>query len=195
MQSEYKLSLPLQTLETASPEGRTILEQAQKQVGFIPNMYKGMVNSPGLLDTYLHGYAAFREKSMFSPAEQEVVFITISRENGCEYCVSAHSMIADKMTMVPTPVTDAIRDGTTIPDVKLAALSEFTRVMVESKGLPTRADVAEFLAAGYTERHILDVILAMSVKTISNVANHLFHTPLDEMFSSRHWKSPGKKAA
>ena len=58
MQSEYKLSLPLQTLETASPEGRTILEQAQKQVGFIPNMYKGMVNSPCLLDTYLHGYAA-----------------------------------------------------------------------------------------------------------------------------------------
>ena len=195
MESEYKMTLSLQTLETANAEGRAILEKAQAQVGFIPNMYKGMVNSPGLLDTYLFGYAAFREQSAFSPPEQEVVFITISRENGCEYCVAAHSMIADKMSKVPPIVTDAIRDGRMISDSKLAALSKFTRTMVETRGLPRRADVAEFLAAGYTERHILDVVLAISVKTISNYANHLFHTPLDERFASRSWKSAGKKAA
>ncbi len=195
MKSEYKMTLPLQTPETAGDEGRPILEKAQAQVGFLPNMYKGMVNSPALLDTYLFGYAAFRERSAFSPQEQEVVFITVSRDNGCEYCVSAHSVIADKMTMVPTPVTDAIRNGTTLPDPKLAALSEFTHVMSTTRGLPTRSDVAKFLAAGYTERHILDVILALSVKTISNFSNHLFHTPLDDMFAARHWHGDTRDAA
>lgn len=195
MQSEYKMTLPLQTIETVADEGRAVLEKAQAQVGFIPNMYKGMVNSPALLETYLYGYAAFREKSGFTPQEQEVVFITVSRENGCEYCVSAHSVIADKMTMVPPAVTDAIRNGSTVPDAKLAALSEFTRVMAETRGLPARSDVEKFLAAGYGEHHILDIILAMSVKTISNFSNHLFHTPLDDMFAGRKWHSSARQAA
>jgi len=195
MQSEYKMTLPLQTPDTAGDEGRAILDKAQAQVGFLPNMYKGMVNSPALLDTYLFGYAAFRAHSTFTPQEQEVVFLTISRDNGCEYCVSAHSLIADRMTLVPAAVTDAIRDGTPIPDAKLAALSAFTHVMTSTRGLPTRADVEQFLAAGHTERHILDVILAMSVKTISNYSNHLFHTPLDDMFAARRWHGDARDAA
>src|SRR5918994_1579413 len=145
MTAEYRLSLPLQTPDTASDEARAVLEKAVAQVGFLPNMYAGMVNSPGLLETYLDGYAAFRKRSVFSPVEQEVVFLTISRENGCEYCMSAHSVIADHMSKVPVEVTNAIRDGTLIPDDKLAALSRFTKVMVVSRGLPKKADVEEFL--------------------------------------------------
>ncbi|MEX2479322.1 MAG: carboxymuconolactone decarboxylase family protein [Gammaproteobacteria bacterium] len=187
MLAEYKLTLTPQTLDNAAPEAKAILERAQAQIGFIPNMYSGMVNVPGLLETYLAGYDAFRKGSGLSPAEQEVVFLTISRENGCEYCMSAHSMIADKMSNVPAAVTDAIRDGTAIADERLAALSAFTRVMVERRGLPRKADVQHFLEAGYTEHNILDIVLAIAVKTISNYSNHLFHTELDEMFSGRKW--------
>src|SRR3989338_8283240 len=85
------------------------LDTAQKQVGFIPNMYANMVNVAGVLTTYLHGYAAFRQKSGLAPAEQEVVFLAISRQNGCDYCTAAHSMLADKMCGVPRPVLAAIR--------------------------------------------------------------------------------------
>ena len=53
MTAETKLTLPAQTLETAPGPGRKALEKAKAQVGFIPNMYANMVNSPGLLDTYL----------------------------------------------------------------------------------------------------------------------------------------------
>jgi AhpD family alkylhydroperoxidase len=38
--------------------------------------------------------------------EQEVVFLTISRENECLYCMPAHSFVADKLPNVPTEVTD-----------------------------------------------------------------------------------------
>jgi len=193
MQSEYQLTLTPQTLDNAKPQARAVLEQALAQVGFIPNMYTLMVNSPGLLKTYLDGYALFRQQSGFTPAEQEVVFLTISRENGCEYCVSAHSFIADKMSKVPPAVTDAIRDGNPIPDAKLAALSNFTRIMVVNRGLPRHGDVEKFLSAGYTEQHILEIVLAIVVKTLSNYANHLFHTPLDSKFASRSWKDPRQR--
>lgn len=187
MNAEYRVKLPLQKLETADAQAKPVLEKALAQVGFIPNMYAAMVNSPGLLDTYLTGYAAFRRQSGFAPPEQEVVLLTISRENGCDYCMAAHSVIADKMSKVPTEITNAIRDGAPVADAKLAALSKFTRTMVVSRGLPSRADVEAFLAAGYTERHVLEVVLAIAVKTLSNYANHLFHTPIDERFAARRW--------
>jgi AhpD family alkylhydroperoxidase len=140
------------------------------------------------------GYARFRKESGFTPAEQEVVFLTISRENGCHYCVAAHSTLADAVSAVPTAVTDAIRRGTPIPDPRLRALSEFTRLLLAKRGRPDRDDVAPFLAAGYTERQILEVVLAISVKTLSNWANHLFATPVDAMFAHRAW-SPGAEKA
>lgn len=188
MTSEYKLNLSPITLDDADARTRAVLEKAEEQTGFIPNMFAGMANSPGLLETYLDGYARFREHSGLTPAEQEVVLLTISRANGCDYCVSAHSMIADQMSKVPPQVTEAIRDGREIPDRKLAALSDFTETMLSTRGLPSKADVQAFLDAGYEERHVLEVILAIGVKTLSNYFNHLYHTQLDEAFAGREWK-------
>lgn len=187
MSSEYQLTLNPRTIENAEPRVGAALEKARNQMGFVPNMYATMANSPGLFQTYLQGYALFRQESGFSPAEQEVVFLTISRENGCQYCMAAHSFLADTMSKVPIPVTDAIRDRKPIPDDKLSALSEFVRTMVAGRGTPTRNEVESFLAAGYSERHILEIILAIAVKTLSNYSNHLFHPSVDPVFELRAW--------
>jgi uncharacterized peroxidase-related enzyme len=188
MTAEARLNLPQLTLESADAASRAVLEKAKVQVGFIPNMYQGMANLPGVLDTYLHGYAAFRAEGGFTPAEQEVVFLVISRGNGCEYCVSAHSMLAAKVSKVPENVLKALRDGSAIPDPKLAALATFTETMRNTRGQLTQADLAAFLAAGFSERHVLAIVLALAVKTLSNYSNHLFHTQLDETFGAFAWR-------
>jgi uncharacterized peroxidase-related enzyme len=187
MKDIARLDLPAVTLETANSEAKTILEGAQKQLGFIPNMYANMVNSPGVLETYLHGYRRFRQDSGFTPPEQEVVFLSISLENECTYCMAAHSMIAEKASKTPQAAIDAIRAGKPIPDSKLQALSAFTRVMVSSRGMPTPAEVGDFKAAGYTDRHVLEIILAIAVKTLSNYTNHVFDTTVDERFAGHTW--------
>lgn len=190
----HKLSLKAHTIETAPAEAKPLLEGARKTYGMIPNMYARMANSPGMLSTYLHGYKWFREQSGFTPQEQEVVLLTISRENGCTYCMAAHSMIAHAMSEVPANVTEAIRKNAPIPEPKLAVLSRFTIAMLETKGHPSEEDVQPFLKAGFSERHILEIILAIAVKTLSNYANHVFHTPVDQPFSSYEWTPPTKAA-
>jgi uncharacterized peroxidase-related enzyme len=184
---KFKTTLNPVTLENASQAQKPQLEKALKEMGMIPNMYANMVNSPGLMETYATGYDRFRKDSGFSPIEQEVVFVTISVLNGCEYCTAVHSFIADKMSKVPTEITDAIRNGEEIPDAKLSALSEFTKVLFEKRGNPSAEEAQAFLAAGYMEKQILEIILALAVKTLSNYANHIFQTPLDDAFSSRKW--------
>lgn len=189
MSNVFKTSLPLRTTEDPNPAVSAPLKAVQAGMGMVPNMYGAMVNLPALLDTYSHGYGKFRAEAGFTPVEQEVVFLAISRFNGCHYCVAAHSFVGDMMSKVPTEVTDAIRDGRPVPDAKLETLREFAHVMTESRGNPTPAQTQAFLAAGYTEEHILGIILAISVKVISNYSNHIFHTELDAGFAGRAWSA------
>lgn len=190
MTTAYQTSLPIHTPATAPTKGAPLLEGAQKKLGFIPNMYGAMVNSPGLLETYQLGYERFRSDSGFSPAEQEIVFLTISFDNGCDYCMAAHSMLADAFSKVPKEVTDSIRAGREIPDVKLRALAHFTRHLLQTRGRPTAAEAQAFLAAGYTEKQVFDLILAIAVKTLSNYSNHISATPVDDVFKGRLWSAP-----
>ena len=190
MTPAYKTSLPLLAAASASAQGAPLLESAQEKLGFVPNMYAAMVNAPGLLETYQVGYEHFRTNSGFTPAEQEVVFLVVSFENGCDYCMAAHSFIADNMTKVPPATTEALRAGQNGPDPRLATLADFTRHMVRTRGRPTAESARAFLAAGFSERQILEVILAIGVKTFSNYANHVFGTPVDDIFKGRAWTPP-----
>ncbi len=173
---------------TASSITKEILENTKKETGFIPTMYVKMGANTALLDTYVHSYNSFRANSGFSPIEQEVVFLSLSYENNCEYCMAAHSFIADKMSKVPTEVTDAIRDGKQIPDAKLAALSKLTRSLRATRGNVSQAEVDEFLAAGYTEVHVLGIIAGIAVKTMSNYSNHITNLEVEAAFAGRTWK-------
>jgi uncharacterized peroxidase-related enzyme len=184
MSNRYLKSLPALNLQTATGAQKEILESAQKQVGFIPNMYANMANVPGVLSTYLHGYGLFRKDSGFTPTEQEVVFLAVSQTNGCKYCTAAHSMIADKMSGVPADVLQAIRTSQPIADARLAALFALTQDMVKHLGQPSAEKVTAFLDAGYTESHVLNIILAVAVKVLSNYTNHAFATEVDERFAA-----------
>ena len=183
----YKMKLREVHENEATERARKLLMQARQQMGMIPNMYTRMANLPSLLEVYSIGYNLFRREAGFTSVEQEVIFLTISRENRCEYCMAAHSVVADMISKLPVVVTEAIRAETAIPDARLAALSKFTTIMVNKRGRPNEPDVMEFFGAGFTEHHILGIILAISVKTLSNYSNHIFHTPVDTAFKAREW--------
>ncbi len=178
------LTLPPHTLSSASSRVRRALEHAERQVGFLQNMHANMVNAPGLLETYLFGSERFRMQSGFSPAEQEVAFLTISRENGCRYGVAAHSTVAERMSGLPRDVLEAIRGGIRIPDAKLRALNEFTCALLTSRGLVARAEVERFVGAGYSENQALSIVLAIAVGILSTWSNHLFQTEVDDQFAA-----------
>lgn len=183
----YRMKMPLVNLSDANEKQKVLLLLAKKENRMIPNMYGAMVNSPELLDTYMYGYKKFRSLNVFTSAEQEVILLTISAENNCSYCIAAHSLLADTVSKVPVQVTDSIRNNTKIPDEKLRGLSEFVSIMVNRRGLPEEIEVQEFFKLGYNETHILHIILAISVKTISNYTNHVFQTELDTVFKAREW--------
>ncbi len=188
--SRYQITLPLiDPKGSIDPAANALLEAGKKAAkGMLPNMYLAMANTPAVLSTYLHGYGLLREQTTFTVAELEIVFLVISRENGCDYCVAAHSLLAD-LGGIPREFTDAIRDGLPLPDPKLESLSQFTRQFLLSRGMPEKAEVDRFLAAGFTEHQVLELILAISVKTLSNYVNHVFDTKLDPVMKVREYSA------
>ena len=176
--------LAILTPATANQEQAALLDRAKKKAGFLPNMYKTMANLPAFLDSYLHGYNLFRQKVSLTPAEQEVVFLAISIENGCDYCAAAHSTLAATKSGVPEETLNAIRSGQPIQDTRLASAYALAVEINNSRGRPDPEKVNAFFEAGYTETHILAITLAVSVKILSNYSNHYFDTEVDEVFST-----------
>lgn len=102
--------------------------------------------------------------------------------------MSAHSFVADAMSMVPPDVTEAIRDGKEIEDAKLKALSRLTRLLTANAGHVAQEEIDNFLAVGYTESAVLGIIAGIGVKTMSNYSNHNTNPEVDVAFAERVWK-------
>ena len=174
------------TLETAPEESRPLLEKSIKAYGNIPNLHAVLAGAPGLLKAYQSIHELFVNSS-FNNDELTVVWQTINVEHECHYCVPAHTAIA-KMMKVDDVITEALRNGTELPSEKLQVLHETTLKIVRNRGYINDEDVQAFFAVGYEERQLLEIILGLSQKVISNYVNHIAETPVDAGFKKYAWK-------
>jgi alkylhydroperoxidase family enzyme len=169
------------TPEAAKP----LLEKSLKGFGMIPGLHAVMAEAPGLLEGYQVLHALFLNSS-FNADEKTVVWQTINVEHNCHYCVPAHTAISQSMK-VADEVSNALRDETPLPSAKLEALRDFTLAMLRQRGELEEKQVQDFYAAGYTRQNVLEVILGLSQKVMSNYINHVAHTPIDEPFKQFAW--------
>jgi len=179
-------NFPSHNLDTAPEASKPLLESSQKAFGRLPGLHKVLAESPQAYEGYQLLHKLFTETD-FNADELTVVWQAINVENACHYCVPAHTGIA-KMMKVSDDLTTALRNETPLPSEKLEALRRFTVQMVRARGNATDAQMKVFFDAGYGHRAVLDVILGLAQKTISNYVNHVAETPVDEVFQPLAWQ-------
>ncbi|MFT7371348.1 MAG: alkylhydroperoxidase family enzyme [Oleiphilaceae bacterium] len=179
-------TLTIYDLDSAPEASKKLLEGSQKAYGMIPNLHGVLAGAPGLLDAYQTLHELFVNSS-FNTEELTVVWQTINVEHECHYCVPAHTGIANMMK-VDSALTDALRNQTAMPTEKLQVLHNTTLSMVRNRGRLPDDEINAFYAAGYEERQLLEIVLGLSQKVISNYTNHLAQTPVDEAFKQFTWK-------
>lgn len=171
------------TIDTAPQDSKETLRNIQKGFGFIPNLMATFANSPAVLNGYM-GLDAAWGKSSLTAKEQQIILLATSVENSCRYCTAAHSTILKKMMKVEPALVDAIKNKKELTqDSKLNALVRFTNELVAERGSVSERTKNSFLAAGYTEVNMMEVLVGVSLKTISNYLDHLNPTPLDNAFA------------
>ncbi len=180
-------TFPVHSSETAPEASKPILAAAQKKFGFVPNLIRVMAEAPAAAQAYLTIMDIFDGASL-SDTEKQTVLLSASYVNECTYCMAAHTMVA-RMKKVPAEIIEALRTGRPLPDPKLEVLAALTRSIVENRGWPTTAAKDAFFAAGYTTAEYLEVVVGVTVKTLSNYVNHATDTPLDPAFEAAKWPS------
>lgn len=176
----------LHDAQSAPEEAKPFLENSQKNFGMIPSLHAVMAESPQVLEAYQKLHQLVLDSS-FNNDEKTVVWQTINVENACHYCVPAHTGIA-KMMEVSDDITNALRDETPLPNDKLEALRDFTLAVMRKQGNLSEDDLNAFFEAGYDNRHVLEVIMTLSQKIMSNYINHIAKTPIDQPFKKFEWK-------
>lgn len=176
------------TAANAPEAAKPTLEAVKGAFGFVPNLQAHMAESPELLAGYSTLWDLF-SKSTLTPHEQQVVYLTSNFENECHYCMAGHTTLAKMQKMDPAVIA-ALRAGTELPDGKLEALHLFTSLVVRNRGWVGDEAVDAFLAAGYTRRNVLEVVLGVATKVMSNYTNHIVHTPLDAFMAGNEWTKP-----
>jgi uncharacterized peroxidase-related enzyme len=179
------IEFPVYETDTAPESSRPHLEAVTQYFGFLPNHAKILASSPAATRAYLVLNQILAE-TRFTPVERNALLVAISVEHRCEYCVSAHTTLLH-MAEAPQDVIDGLRHRASSGDARIDALVHFARVMVEKRGWADDSDVQAFLDAGFTREQVLDVVTALSLKTLTNYANHLAGTPLDDIFAGDRW--------
>ena len=168
------------TFNTAPDASKPLLKKAEQKMGFIPNLMAAMAESPATLESYLSLNNLF-DKTSFTVTERQLVLLSISRYRNCCYCLAAHGSIA-KMQNIPADIVNAVYYNLPIDDDKLEALRTFTTEVLKQQGWINQQVLQNFYQAGYKQQHVLEVILAISFKTLSNFINHINDTPIDSIF-------------
>ena len=170
---------------TAPSESKQLLEKVKASSGMIPGLYAVLAESPEALKAYVELGKIFGQSSL-SDEEKTVVWQTINVEHECKFCVPAHTLVA-KLMKVDEAITNALRDKTLLPNEKLEKLREFTLILVRNRGKASQEEVSAFIEAGFTRKNILEVIVGISQKVLSNYTNYIARTPLNKEFQPFAW--------
>jgi alkylhydroperoxidase family enzyme len=181
-------TLKVHSIENAPEGSKARLEESLKSNGMIPGLHGVLAGSPGLFEAYQTIHKLFMESSL-DKEEITVVWQTINVEHECHYCVPAHTAIAEMMKIDPA-ITEALRNRTALPTEKLQALHNLTLSIVRNRGHVTSDELNAFYAVGYEQKHVLDIILGLSQKVISNYTNHIANTDVDAPFQKFAWTAP-----
>lgn len=163
------------TREEVTEGNQAIFDNLQKGLGFVPNLYASFAHS----DTALGDYLTFQNrKSSLKAKEREVINLVVSQVNDCRYCQSAHTALG-KMNGFSDDQILEIRSGIASFDPKLDALAKFVKNITVNRSKPDAEALESFYAAGYNDENLVDTIIVIGDKIISNFIHGATNTEID----------------
>ena len=163
------------TRDEVSANNQAIFDQLTKGVGFVPNLYAYYAKSPTALGDYLQ---LQNRKSSLKLKERELINLVVSQVNNCAYCLAAHTALGQRAGFTPDQLLE-LRQGKASFDARFNALAAFVKDTVLERGQPQATLTEALLAQGYTEENLVDIVLLIGDKTISNYLHRLTNLPID----------------
>ncbi|PCI61172.1 MAG: carboxymuconolactone decarboxylase [Gammaproteobacteria bacterium] len=159
------------TPENSSGAAQKILTKVESKYGFVPNLFAYMAEAPYLIEAYAMLNELLAKTDLSTP-HQQVALLAVSHYNNCEFCQVAHRAFG-KVNKANAQTLTAIVENLVIEDASDKALVDMVVAMTDQRGVVSDEQISSFLVAGFSRRNIYDLVLIISIKTLSNYANHL----------------------
>lgn len=161
---------------TATGYGKQLLDTVQRSLGITPNLMRTMAQSPVVLNGYLQLNAALAA-GILNGRLRESLAIAVAEGNGCEYCLSAHSLLGRKAGLSEAEVTQS-RHGL-VGDARTDAALSFARAIVAHRGAVSDADIERVRNAGFRDGEIAEVVANVVLNIFTNYFNLVALTEID----------------
>ena len=153
---------------TASGKTKDLLDTVKAKLGLVPNMTRGMVNSPAVLEAYL-GFSGALTGGLLDAKLREQIALLTAQQNHCDYCLCAHTAIG-KMVGLNREQIVASREAISETPKSSAALT-FAKRVLETKGQVSESDFAAVRAAGFSDGEIAEIIAHVALNVFTNYFN------------------------
>lgn len=163
------------TRDEVSENNKVIFDQLEKGLGFVPNLYASYAHNETALGDYL---TLQNRRSTLKAKEREVINLAVSQVNECQYCLSAHTTLGKMNGFTEDQILE-LRAGSASFDNKLNALALFVKDITINRGKPTPEALDNFFAAGYDKANLVDVLMVIGDKIISNFIHGVTNVPID----------------
>jgi uncharacterized peroxidase-related enzyme len=162
--------------ENAPEQTRQLMEQGEQATGQMLNFFKQMAVSPASFKAYMDFDGDLQEGAL-DQLTHESIYMATSDYNGCTYCLSAHSAVAEQAGMSEDEIERAQRFES--EDEQRAAALRFAREVVDTRGHPSEESLEKARNAGYTDEQIMEMIATVALATFSNYMNETIDPELD----------------
>jgi uncharacterized peroxidase-related enzyme len=152
--------------KSASGEAKELLDAVQRQLGIVPNFMRALANSPAALSAFLGLYAPLG-RAAIDKATQERIALVVAEENGCEYCVSAHTAIGHGAGLSNEEMLLNRRGESR--EARAAAAVAFAKALNEHRGEVTTGEFDAVRAAGFSDGEIVEIITLVALNVFTNV--------------------------
>ena len=160
----------------AQGQAKTLLEGVRAKLGMTPNLMRTFANSPAVLSAYL-GFSGALQAGALPAKLREQVALAVSEQNGCGYCLGAHTALGRAAGLSDETILDARRGQST--DRRAAAALRFVNRVVADRGRVDDAELAAVRAAGFDDGEIGELVAHVALTVFTNYFNHVAETEED----------------
>lgn len=140
-------------------------------------MMRTMGNSPAVLEAYL-GMSEALGKGKLGGQLGELIALSVAESNSCNYCLSAHTFIGEKLAKIDPASLEAAREGRN-HEPKVEAALHFAKTLIAKQGQVSETDVIRVKEAGYSEGEIGEIIAHVALNVFTNYFNNTALTDID----------------
>lgn len=151
--------------DAATGKGKQLLDGVKASRGHVPTILGVMAQSPAVLRGHLDFSRALAGGAL-SPEMRERIALAVAEDNGCAYCLSAHTRMSREADLSDEDIEASRRSGP--PDPRIRAALAFAGAVNRTHGRLGEGALSAVREAGWSDEEVVEIVAHVALNVFRN---------------------------